>query len=66
MKVAVVAKNLFALVKRERAVIAGFLASVLTVISTGELTKATAIPVLSGLVLRFFVTPYHKDSSDDE
>lgn len=43
---------------RERAVIAGFVAAAGTSWLNGELTKATAVPVLVGIALRFVVTPW--------
>ena len=48
------------IIKREPAVLIGLLVSVLTVIgqvASGDLTWAAAVPVISGLVIRQFVTP---------
>ena len=57
-------KDIWKSVIRERAVIAGFLAAALQAVAVGELTKATAIPVLSGLILRFFVEPYKGEGDE--
>lgn len=43
---------------RERAIIAGIAAAVGQAWLAGELTKATAVPVVVGIVLRFYVSPY--------
>lgn len=43
---------------RERAVIAGIVAAAGQAWLDGELTKATAVPVLVGIALRFVVTPW--------
>lgn len=46
--------------KREPAVIIGLLMSILTVlgqVATSELTWAAALPLLGGIIIRFFVTP---------
>lgn len=48
---------------RERAVLAGVAVAVLQAVAAGELTKATAVPVLGGIVLRFFVTPYDRPAA---
>lgn len=47
-------------ITRERAVITGIALAVLEAISRGEITKATAVPVIAGIVLRFFVSPYDR------
>lgn len=47
-------------ITRERAVIAGVVLAVLEAVSRGEITKSTAVPVIAGIVLRFFVTPYDR------
>ena len=52
-------------ITRERAVITGIALAVLEAISRGEITKATAVPVIAGIILRFFVTPYHRDDTFD-
>lgn len=52
--------RLWRAVTRERAVICGLALAVLEAVSRGEITKATAVPVLAGIVLRFFVTPYDR------
>ena len=52
-------------ITRERAVITGLRLAVLEAMSRGEITKATAVPVIAGIVLRFFVTPYHRDDTFD-
>lgn len=52
-------------ITRERAVITGIALAVLEAISRGEITKATAVPVIAGIVLRFFVTPYHRGDELD-
>lgn len=50
---------------RERAVIAGFLIAVLEAVVAGEITKATAVPVIGGIALRFFVTPSYRHDDRD-
>jgi len=50
-------------VTRERAVLAGVAIAVLQAVAAGELTKATAVPVLAGIALRFFVTPYDRPAA---
>lgn len=52
--------RLWRAVTRERAVIAGITLAVLEAAQRGEITKATAVPVIAGIVLRFFVTPYDR------
>lgn len=47
-------------VTRERAVLMGLALAVLEAAQRGEITKATAVPVIAGIVLRFFVTPYDR------
>lgn len=51
------------LVTRERAVLAGVAIAVLQAVAAGEFTRATAVPVLAGIVLRFFVTPYDRPAA---
>lgn len=53
------------LIGRERAVLAGVAVALLQAAATGELTKATTLPVLAGIALRFFVTPYHRGDTLD-
>lgn len=43
---------------RERAIIFGVAAAVGEAWLNGEVTKATAVPVIAGIVLRFLVSPY--------
>lgn len=43
----------------ERAVICGALIALLQAVAAGQVTKETAVPVVAGIVLRFFVSPYH-------
>lgn len=57
--------RLWKAITRERAVITGLLLAVLEAMSRGEITKATAVPVIAGIVLRFFVTPYHRGDELD-
>lgn len=52
--------RLWRAVTRERALIAGITLAVLEAAQRGEITKATAVPVIAGIVLRFFVTPYDR------
>jgi len=52
--------RLWRAITRERAVITGIALAVLEAVSRGEITKATAVPVIAGIVLRFFVTPYDR------
>lgn len=47
-------------ITRERAVLAGLAIAVLDAVQAGEITKATAVPVIAGIVLRFFVAPYDR------
>lgn len=49
--------DLLARIGRERAVIAGIIVAVLEAAAAGEITKATAIPVIAGIILRFVVSP---------
>ena len=51
--------NLWHTITRERAVLAGLALAILEAVQRGEITKATAVPVLAGFVLRFFVSPYY-------
>lgn len=51
-------------ITRERAVLAGFAVAVLEAVQAGEITKATAVPVIAGIVLRFFVSPYNRNAPD--
>ena len=44
-------------IAREQAVLMGLALAVLEAAQRGEITKATAVPVIAGIVLRFFVTP---------
>lgn len=48
---------------RERAVLAGVAVAVLQATATGELTEATALPVLAGIALRSFVSPYDRPAA---
>lgn len=57
--------RLFHAISRERAVLAGVALAVLEAAQRGEITKATAVPVIAGIVLRFFVTPYHRGDELD-
>lgn len=52
-------------IARERAVLMGLALAVLEAAQRGEITKATAVPVIAGIVLRFFVTPYHRGDELD-
>ena len=52
--------RLFHAISRERAVLAGVALAVLEAAQRGEITKATAVPVIAGIVLRFFVSPYDR------
>jgi len=52
--------RLWKAITRERAVITGLLLAVLEAMSRGEITEATAVPVIAGIVLRFFVSPYDR------
>lgn len=47
-------------IARERAVLMGLALAVLEAAQRGEITKATAVPVIAGIVLRFFVSPYDR------
>lgn len=47
-------------ISRERAVLAGLALAVLEAYQAGGITKATAVPVIAGIVLRFFVSPYDR------
>lgn len=49
-----------AAILRERAVIAGIAIAALQAAANGEITRETAVPVLAGIILRFFVTPYDR------
>lgn len=55
-----VAARLWRAVLRERAVLMGLALAVLEAAQSGQITRATAVPVLAGIVLRFFVTPYER------
>ena len=57
--------RLFHTIARERAVLMGLALAVLEAAQRGEITKATAVPVIAGIVLRFFVTPYHRGDDLD-
>lgn len=52
--------RLFHVIARERAVLAGLGLAILEAVQSGQITKATAVPVIAGIVLRFFVTPYDR------
>lgn len=52
-------------ISRERAVLAGVALAVLEAYQAGEITGATAVPVIAGIVLRFFVTPYDRGDRFD-
>lgn len=49
-------------IARERAVLTGLALAVLEAYQAGQITKATAVPVIAGIVLRFFVTPYDRNA----
>lgn len=51
------------LLTRERAVLAGVAVAVLQAAAAGELTSETAVPVIAGIALRFFVSPYDRPAS---
>lgn len=51
-------------ITRERAVLTGLALAILEAVQAGQITKATAIPVIAGIVLRFFVTPYDRNAPD--
>lgn len=55
--------RLFHAIARERAVLTGIALAVLEAYQAGEITKATAVPVIAGIVLRFFVTPYDRPAA---
>lgn len=57
--------RLFHAVARERAVIFGLALAVLEAVQRGEVTKATAVPVIAGIVLRFLVSPYNRGDQLD-
>lgn len=50
-------------IARERAVLTGVAVAVLESVQAGEITKQTAVPVIAGIVLRFFVTPYDRPAA---
>ena len=50
-------------ITRERAVLTGLALAVLEAYQAGQITKATAVPVIAGIVLRFFVTPYDRPAA---
>ena len=52
--------HLWHAITRERAVLTGLALAVLEAYQAGQITKATAVPVIAGIVLRFFVTPYDR------
>lgn len=52
--------RLWRAITRERAVLTGLALAILEAVERGEITKATAVPVIAGIVLRFFVTPYDR------
>lgn len=52
--------RLFHVIARERAVLAGLGLAILEAVQSGQITKATAVPVIAGIILRFFVTPYDR------
>lgn len=56
--------RLWRVITRERAVLTGLALALLEAYQAGEITKATAVPVIAGIVLRFFVTPYHRNAAD--
>lgn len=43
---------------RERVVLMGLALAILEAVNRGEVTKATAVPVIAGIIVRFFTTPY--------
>lgn len=47
-------------ITRERAVLTGLALAVIEAYQAGQITKATAVPVIAGIILRFFVTPYDR------
>lgn len=57
--------RLWRAVTRERAVLMGLALAVLEAYQAGQITQATAVPVIAGIVLRFFVTPYHPGDALD-
>lgn len=56
--------RLWRAITRERAVLTGIALAILEAVSRGEVTKATAVPVIAGIVLRFFVTPSNEVPAD--
>lgn len=52
--------NLWRAITRERAVLTGLALAILEAYQAGQITKATAVPVIAGIFLRFFVTPYYR------
>lgn len=58
-------KPILTAIGRERAVLAGLALAILQAAAAGELTAETAVPVLAGIALRFFVTPYHRGDTLD-
>ena len=55
--------RLWRAITRERAVLTGLALAVLEAYQAGQITKATAVPVIAGIVLRFFVTPYDRPAA---
>jgi hypothetical protein len=45
-------------VLRERVVLMGLGLAILEAVNRGEITKATAVPVIAGIIVRFFTTPF--------
>lgn len=50
-------KPVLTAITRERAIIFGLALAVLQAAANGEITRETAVPVIAGIALRFFVTP---------
>lgn len=50
-------KPILTAIGRERAVLAGLALAILQAVANGEITRETAVPVIAGIVLRFFVSP---------
>lgn len=57
--------RLWRAITRERAVLTGLALAVLEAYQAGQITKATAVPVIAGIVLRFFVSPYDRARRPD-
>lgn len=58
--------RLWRAITRERAVLTGLALAVLEAYQAGQITKATAVPVIAGIVLRFFVTPSNEVPTEDD